>query len=106
MCSLLYDVKFLNGNVEAIGNYVGGILGEQINVETLYDCHVIESNISSTGDNVGGLFGINRRILQYSSVENSYIKGRNNVGTLVGTNIMQVNYSYGYACIVMNFFYR
>jgi len=100
VCSLLYDVKFLNGNVEAIGNYVGGILGEQTNVETLYDCHVIESNISSTGDNVAGLFGINRRELQYSSVENSYIKGRNNVGTLVGTNIMQVNNSYGYACIV------
>jgi len=100
VCSLLYDVKFLNGNVEAIGNYVGGILGEQINLGTLYDCHVIESNISSTGDNVAGLFGINRRVLQYSSVENSYIKGRNNVGTLVGTNIMQVNNSYGYACIV------
>ena len=100
VCSLLYDIKFLNSNVEAIGNYVGGILGNQINVEILYDCHVIESNISSTGDNVGGLFGINNRILQYSSIENSYIKGRNNVGTLVGTNNMQVNYSYGYDCIV------
>ena len=100
VCSLLYDVKFLNGNVEAIGNYVGGILGEQTNVKTLYDCHVIESNISSTGDNVAGLFGINRRALQYSSVENSYIKGRNNVGTLVGTNMLLVNNSYGYACIV------
>ena len=100
VCSLLYDVKFLNGNVEAIGNYVGGILGEQTNAETSYDCHVIESNISSTGDNVAGLFGFNLRVLQYSSVENSYIKGRNNVGTLVGTNIMQVNNSYGYACIV------
>lgn len=32
VCSLLYDIKFLNSNVEAIGNYVGGILGEQINV--------------------------------------------------------------------------
>ena len=100
VCSLLYDVKFLNSNVEAIGNYVGGILGEQINLETLYDCHVIESNISSTGDNVGGLFGINRRILQYSSVENSYIEGRNNVGTLVGTNKMLINYSYAYGCTV------
>lgn len=84
--SLIYDAKFLNSDVEGIGNYVGGILGMQINVETSYNLCVNGSNISSSGDNVGGLVGSIGRELRYSYVENSNIKGRNNVGTLLGNN--------------------
>ena len=58
----------------------------QINVETSYNLCVNGSNISSSGDNVGGLVGSIGRELRYSYVENSNIKGRNNVGTLLGNN--------------------
>ena len=98
--SLIYDAKFLNSDVEGIGNYVGGILGMQINVETSYNLCVNGSNISSSGDNVGGLVGSIGRELRYSYVENSNIKGRNNVGTLLGKNNFFILYSYAYNCKV------
>ena len=90
--------SFVGGTINATARYAGGLLGSVGSFEgtAISECFVKEATVNSTADRVGGAVGQlqQKTLVQNCYIQDTNIKGKQNVGGMVGVCYGTVKNSY------------